>query len=58
MCSMGKLILKIIRESASEFISSTPTLKTKDPGFGRPDFKPISAALKEVSYDGVVSVEV
>ena len=30
----------------------------KGPGFGEVDFVPIAQALKEVSYDGYVSVEV
>ena len=30
----------------------------KGPGFGDVDFKPIFGALKEVDYDGFVSVEV
>ena len=30
----------------------------KGPGFGDVDFKPIGDALKEVGYDGFVSVEV
>ena len=30
----------------------------KGPGFGDVDFKPIFGALKEVGYDGFVSVEV
>jgi len=30
----------------------------KGPGFGEVDFKPIATALKEVGYNGFVSVEV
>ena len=59
MCSMGKPIPEIIRESAGEpgyFHANDENLK--GPGFGDVDFKPIGAALKEVNYDGVVSVEV
>ena len=59
MCSMGKPIPEIIRESAGEFgYFHANDENLKGPGFGDVDFKPIGAALKEVSYDGVVSVEV
>ena len=59
MCSMGKPIPEIIRESAGEFAYYHANDENlKGPGFGDVDFKPIGAALKEVGYDGVVSVEV
>ena len=59
MCSMGKPIPKIIRESAGEFAYYHANDENlKGPGFGEVDFTPIGAALKEVGYDGVVSVEV
>lgn len=59
MCSMGKPIDKIIRSSANElgyFHANDENLK--GPGFGKVDFLPIAAALKDVKYDGYVSVEV
>jgi len=56
---MGKPIPEIIRESAGEFAYYHANDENlKGPGFGDVDFKPIGAALKEVGYDGVVSVEV
>ena len=59
MCSMGKPIQEIIRESAGEFAYYHANDENlKGPGFGEVDFTPIGAALKEVGYDGVVSVEV
>ena len=59
MCSMGKPIPEIIRESAGEFgYFHANDENLKGPGFGAVDFKPIGAALKEVDYNGVVSVEV
>ena len=59
MCSMGKPIPDIIRESAGEFAYYHANDENlKGPGFGEVDFKPIATALKEVNYTGVVSVEV
>ncbi len=59
MCSMGKPIPDIIRESRSEFAYFHANDENlKGPGFGDVDFKPIAAALKEVGYEGYVSVEV
>jgi len=59
MCSMGKPIPDIIRESAGEFgYFHANDENLKGPGFGDVDFVPIGEALKEVGYDGVVSVEV
>ncbi len=59
MSSMGKPIPQIIRESAgwfAHFHANDPNLK--GPGMGEVDFVPILSALKEVAYDGYVSVEV
>ena len=59
MCSMGKPIAQIIRESKGQFAYfHANDANLKGPGFGEIDFKPIAAALKEVGYNGVVSVEV
>ena len=59
MSSEVKPIPQIIRESwphLAYFHANDKNLK--GPGFGEVDFKPIAAALKEVGYKGVVSVEV
>lgn len=59
MCSESKPIPQIIRESRGHFgYFHANDRNLKGPGFGDVDFKPIAAALREVGYDGVVSVEV
>jgi sugar phosphate isomerase/epimerase len=59
MCSEWKPIPQIIRESWPHFAYFHANDKNlKGPGFGDVDFKPILAALKEVGYNGYVSVEV
>jgi sugar phosphate isomerase/epimerase len=59
MSSESKPIPQIIRESWPHFAYFHANDKNlKGPGFGEVDFKPIAAALKEVGYDGTVSVEV
>ena len=59
MCSESKPIPQIIRESWPHFAHVHANDRNlKGPGFGDVDFKPIAAALKEVGYQGFVSVEV
>jgi sugar phosphate isomerase/epimerase len=59
MSSESKPIPQIIRESWPHFAYFHANDRNlKGPGFGDVDFKPIAAALKEVGYDGTVSVEV
>ena len=59
MCSESKPIPQIIRESWPHFAHFHANDKNlKGPGFGEVDFKPIAAALRDVGYDGYVSVEV
>jgi sugar phosphate isomerase/epimerase len=59
MCSEAKPIPQIIRESWPHFAHfHANDHNLKGPGFGEVDFKPIAAALKEVGYNGFVSVEV
>jgi len=59
MCSESKPIPQIIREAWPYFAYFHANDKNlKGPGFGDVDFKPIAAALKEVGYNGYISVEV
>jgi sugar phosphate isomerase/epimerase len=59
MSSEGRPVPQIIRESKGRFAYfHANDVNLKGPGFGDVDFKPIAAALREVGYDGVVSVEV
>ena len=59
MCSDLKPIPDIIRDSHPNFAYfHANDANLKGPGFGDIDFKPIFGALKEVNYDGFVSVEV
>lgn len=59
MCSEDKPIPQIIRESWPHFAYFHANDRNlKGPGFGDVDFRPIAAALHEVGYQGVVSVEV
>lgn len=59
MCSEEKPIPQIIKESKGKFAYfHANDANLKGPGFGEVQFKPIAAALKEVGYDGYVSVEV
>jgi sugar phosphate isomerase/epimerase len=59
MCSESKPVPEIIREAWPDFAYFHANDRNlKGPGFGDVDFTPIAAALKEVGYDGYVSVEV
>ena len=59
MCAEAKPIPQIIRESSPHFAYFHANDRNlKGPGFGDVDFKPIAAALREVGYNGTVSVEV
>jgi sugar phosphate isomerase/epimerase len=59
MCSEPKPMPQIIRESAGEFAYFHANDRNlKGPGFGDVDLAPIVTALREVKYDGTVSVEV
>ena len=59
MCSMGRPVPDIIRDSAGQFAYfHANDSNLKGPGFGSVDFVPIARALREAGYDGCVSVEV
>ena len=59
MCSEGQPVPDIIRASKGGFAYfHANDANLKGPGFGDVDFHPIAAALREVGYDGTVSVEV
>ena len=54
-----KPVPEIIRECRGQFAYVHANDKNlKGPGFGAVDFRPIAAALRDVGYDGTVSVEV
>lgn len=59
MCSESRPIPQIIRECRGRFAYfHANDVNLRGPGFGSVDFFPIAAALREVGYDGTVSVEV
>ena len=59
MSSELKPVPQIIRESRGRFAYfHANDANLRGPGFGAVDFRPIAAALRDVAYDGVVSVEV
>ena len=59
MCAEARSIPEIIRASSPRFAHFHANDKNlKGPGLGDVDFKPIAAALREVGYNGFVSVEV
>ncbi|MEW6306083.1 MAG: sugar phosphate isomerase/epimerase family protein [Verrucomicrobiota bacterium] len=59
MSSEGKPLPQIIGESWPKFAYfHANDVNLKGPGFGEVDFVPIATALKNVGYDGYVSVEV
>jgi sugar phosphate isomerase/epimerase len=59
MSSEGRPVPDIIRDSRGGFAYfHANDANLKGPGFGDVDFRPIAAALRDVGYDGTVSVEV
>ncbi len=59
MCSEAMPVADVIRASRGAFsYFHANDRNLKGPGFGDVDFRPIGAALRDVGYDGYVSVEV
>ncbi len=59
MSSEGRPVPEIVRASKGGFAYfHANDVNLKGPGFGDVDFHPIAAALRDVGYDGTVSVEV
>jgi len=59
MCAEAKGMPQIIRESSPHFAHFHANDRNlKGPGFGEVDFRPIASTLREVGYNGYVSVEV
>lgn len=59
MSSEGRPVAETIRQSGGRFgYFHANDANLKGPGFGDVDFKPIASALRDVGYDGTVSVEV
>jgi len=59
MCAEPEPIPEIIRQSCPHFAHfHANDSNLKGPGFGKVDYRPIAAALKEVGYAGYISVEV
>ena len=59
MSSEGRPVPETIRQSGGRFAYfHANDANLKGPGFGDVDFVPIAQALREVGYDGTVSVEV
>lgn len=59
MSQEHKPVAQVIRDNAEHMVYfHANDANLRGPGFGDTDFAPIAAALKDVGYDGTVSVEV